>query len=237
MKYVVGSKTVTLVNSQDDFQGEMDIFKAHEDPFHLHRASSVWLFRKKKEKRKNNKNFIQVLLQRRSKFKPIGAGQWGNGVCANVRPDENYEESAHRRLYGELQIPCFTRASQSKQDIKIDLKPVYKFEYKAYGNEKYSEHELDQVFIGEYDGEVLPNPDEVSEVIWVDWQELLAKILEKNDQILSAQESLKHSHKQLKRLAAPIKISINNRNIIIAPWTALMIIDPKLHKALGDLSA
>jgi len=213
MKYIVGSKTVTLVNSQDEVQGEMDIFKAHKSPFYLHRASSVWLFKDKK-----------VLLQKRSKYKPIGAQCWGNGICANVRPDESYEGCAHRRLLGELKI------KDSK--LKINLKKAYKFEYKAYGNERFSEHELDQVFIAEYDGQITPNPDEVSEVIWVDWQELKSKITNQREKILNAEESLKYSHKELKNLAPPIKIKINDRDIVLAPWTVIMIIDPRLQTAL-----
>lgn len=218
MHYVVGSKTVTLVNSQDEVLGEMDIFKAHEKPFYLHRASSVWLYRKKGQ-------ITEVLLQQRSKFKPIGANWWGNGVCANVRPDESYEDCAYRRLTGELAI--------KNPKSKIDLRKAYKFEYKAYGNEKFSEHEMDQVFVAKFDELVNPNPDEVAQIIWINWQELQTKVGNQKNKILSAQESLTYTHEQLRKLAPPIEIKVASSKLSIAPWTAMMIMDERLQQNLA----
>ena len=53
------------------------------------------------------------------------------------------------------------------------LEPVHKFRYQVRCDERFSENEIDQVFVGFYEGEVIPNPDEVSEYEWVSWEQLL----------------------------------------------------------------
>lgn len=136
---------VTLVNDRDEVIGSLDKYEAHRHPAQLHRAVSVWLVNCKGE----------VLFQQRSAKKIVGALWWGNTICGNVRPDENYEQCAQRRLREELGIEG------------VDLQPVYTFQYDAYANEEYGEHEMDRVFVGSYDGEVRPNPDEVVDFQWV----------------------------------------------------------------------
>ena len=85
---------VILVNSEDQRIGEIDKHQVHEHPAKLHRASSVWLI--------NDSN--QVLLQKRSSKKIVGAGWWGNAICGNVRPTESYEDCAWRRLREEIGV-------------------------------------------------------------------------------------------------------------------------------------
>jgi len=146
---------VTLVDKDDNVLGAMDKLEAHRNGGMLHRAISVFLFRKFEDK-------MELLIQKRSAKKIVGAGQWANTVCGNVRPTENYLECASRRLREELGIV----------DPELALQPGAKFQYQVACNAEFSEHEIDQIFVGWYNGEVLPNPEEVATTTWVSWQSL-----------------------------------------------------------------
>ncbi len=144
---------VTLVNEQDEVIGEMDKVEAHRGEGKLHRAISVYLF----EKRENR---VNLLIQQRSSQKIVGAHQWANTVCGNVRPDETYEACAYRRLAEELGITT------------AKISPLYKFQYFVRCNDEFSENEIDQVFVGWWnkDTSFVPNPAEVQSTQWVEWQ-------------------------------------------------------------------
>lgn len=144
---------VQLVDAQDNELGVMDVIAAHQGEGHLHRAISVFLFRVHPETEQ-----LELLMQQRSQEKIVGAGLWANTVCGNVRPGESYESCAHRRLREELGING------------VKLTRVYKFMYQVQCDPGFSEHELDTVYVGEYSGEVAPNPLEVLAVKWVPWE-------------------------------------------------------------------
>ncbi|PIY80955.1 MAG: isopentenyl-diphosphate delta-isomerase [Candidatus Pacebacteria bacterium CG_4_10_14_0_8_um_filter_42_14] len=146
---------VILVNDQDEVIGQMDKIEAHRGKGKLHRAISVFLFRK-------IANETQLLIQQRSAKKIVGAHQWANTVCGNVRPNETYEECARRRLEEELGII----------DPQLILAPAKKFQYQVKCNDEFSENEIDQVFTGWFDGELNINPDEVQKIDWVNWRSL-----------------------------------------------------------------
>lgn len=147
---------VILVNENDEEIGVMDKLEAHRGDGHRHRAISVYLFRQAPDG-----SGPEVLIQQRSDSKIVGAGQWGNTVCGNVRPGETYEDCAHRRLREELGI----------EDIEIE--PIHKFTYKVRCNDEFSENEIDQVFWGHYTGTPVPNGEEVSDYAWAKWDGLL----------------------------------------------------------------
>lgn len=145
---------VTLVTPQDEVIGSMDKVEAHRGEGKLHRAISVFLFNKKGE----------LLLQQRSAKKIVGALQWANTCCGNVRPNETYLECAVRRLREELGIEGVT------------LTPLTKFTYQVKCNEEFSEFEIDQVFKGYFNGDIKVNPNEVHKIEWVGFSELLKGI-------------------------------------------------------------
>lgn len=149
---------VILVDELDHEIGVMDKLEAHRGVGKLHRASSVFLFDSEGK----------LLIQQRSSKKIVGAGQWANTCCGNVRPGESYLECAERRLREELGI--------GKGGVMPALNEVTKFVYQTKCNKVFSEHEMDTVFVGRYDGEVCPNPDEVSAVQWIDFEDLLQQI-------------------------------------------------------------
>lgn len=203
---------VSLCDFDGKIIGREDKYAAHKYPSQLHLAISIWLF--------NSQG--KVLLQKRSKKKIVGADWWANTVCGNVWPTETFYDCAIRRLKVELGIVS-----------GFLITPVYKFAYKAYGNEIYGEHELDQVYVGMYEGEVTPNQQEVSEFCWVDFQELfrIASIAD----YISADQSLFLDAKELKEKTPPMLLAVDGRELDIAPWTLFMLKTPQLFDAFKQV--
>lgn len=162
MKVDSNQDQVVLVDPSDQEIGVMDKVEAHRGAGQLHRATSVIL--------KNNRG--QWLMQQRSQHKIVGAQQWANTCCGNVRPGESYEQCAYRRLYEELGI------------TGVQLTKVGCFQYQVQCNAEFSEHELDTVFVGEYDGPVFPNEDEVMAYRWVSAKELRAELTHRKSQFV-----------------------------------------------------
>ena len=159
---------VILVDAMDQQTGVMDKVEAHRGDGQRHRAISVFLFNEDGE----------LLIQQRSQKKIVGAGQWANTCCGNVRPGETYQECAMRRLREELGID------------EVTLRSLTKFEYHTKCNEEFSEFEIDTVYFGEYIGELHLNADEVAKTAWVDTEKLLQEMAEdkKNSTDLSKQK-------------------------------------------------
>ncbi len=203
---------VTLVDESDQIVGQMDKRAAHRYPLFLHRAVSVWLFRREGS---------ELLLQQRSQDKITGAGWWGNTICGNVWPGESYLECAHRRLREELRIETPV------------LQPQQLFQYKAYVNGEYGEWEMDQVFVGKYDGDVKPNPEEASDYQWVDWQafqtQIRHRIQELGGQYPLPVTTLLLSDQELQQQTVPLEIELSGKKLTVVPWTVMMILDGKIN--------
>jgi isopentenyl-diphosphate delta-isomerase len=142
---------VVLVNADDEVIGSENVIETHKGLGKLHRACSVFLFNATGE----------VLIQKRSKKKIVAANQWANTACGNVRLGESYLDCAKRRLKEELGIEG------------VGLSKVGKFQYQVSFDNGFSENEIDTVFVGDFKGELKPNPDEVSEVGWIQFKQLL----------------------------------------------------------------
>lgn len=134
---------VVLINENDEVKGLMEKMQAHRTGL-LHRAFSVFLF--------NNQG--EMLLQKRASNKYHSPNQWTNAVCSHPRDGETYKDAAIRRLKEEL-------------GIDVELNHKFFFIYKANVGDGLWEHELDHVFVGNYEGEFSLNPDEVSEVRYI----------------------------------------------------------------------
>ncbi len=139
---------VILVDTDDNPLGTMEKMEAHRKGA-LHRAFSVLLFNKKGE----------LLLQKRAATKYHSGGLWTNTCCSHPLPDESMDTATRRKLL---------------QEMGIDVQPVfsYKFIYKAVLNETLLEHECDHVFLGQFDGMPVINPEEVEDWKYVDVQTL-----------------------------------------------------------------
>jgi len=144
MEYVI------LVNESDQPIGLEEKLKAHELGL-LHRAFSIFIFRH---------NGSEVLMQQRHLQKYHCGGLWTNTVCSHPREGEATIEAAHRRLQEEI-------------GIQTSLQSVGQFIYRAELSNGLIEHELDHVFIGEYDGDISKfNRDEIAELKWMTIAEL-----------------------------------------------------------------
>ena len=115
----------------------------------------------------------------------------------------------------------------------VELAPVYKFMYKAYCNEKYGEHEFDQVYVGKYNTAVVPNKEEVSEVAWVDINQLIKQI-NVDTSITSPDQTLIMNLEELKKNTAPCEVEIDGAKQLLAPWTYMMLKNDKLTQALKN---
>lgn len=134
---------VILVNEKDEPLGLMEKMKAHEKGL-LHRAFSVFVVDKQ-----NN-----LLLQQRALSKYHSGGLWTNTCCSHPRNGETALQAAHRRLKEEMGFDC-------------ELQHLLSFIYKAELDKGLTEHELDHVFIGTWQGIPKINPEEVESYRWM----------------------------------------------------------------------
>lgn len=160
----VEQRQVVIVDDNDNRLGLMEILRAHKGDGVMHRAISVLLYDGKG----------RVLLQKRSKFKPLWPLVWANTVCTHPLDGEGYVDCAARRLKEEMGI--------SLENSARDLRIVYRMRYQAVFNQELSEFELDSVIIGQYQGEVEPDPKEVADYKWIGWEELKRDIEENPEQ-------------------------------------------------------
>ncbi len=149
---------IILVDEKDNPIGFEEKLKAHQNG-KLHRAFSIFIFNSKGE----------MLIQLRSVKKYHFGGLWTNTCCSHGVKGEGLEESIHRELQEEF-------------GFDTELKEQFSFLYHA-ADEKSGlvEHELDHVFVGFYDGEVKPNPEEVDDFKWVKIEDLKKGIKENPD--------------------------------------------------------
>lgn len=135
-KYFILSQVI-LVNSHDEPVGIMDKMEAHQTGM-LHRAFSIFIFNSKGE----------MLLQQRATEKYHSGGLWTNACCSHPMPGEDTMAAADRRLMEEM-------------GFKTTLQKTFSFIYKTGFDNGLTEHEVDHVFIGNYDDEISPDPLEV----------------------------------------------------------------------------
>lgn len=141
-----------LVDENDQPTGTMEKLEAHQKAM-LHRAFSVLI--------SNSKN--EFLIHQRASGKYHSAGLWTNTCCSHPMPGEDTETAAHRRLQEEMGFDC-------------DLEHQFHFIYKTELENQLTEHELDHVFTGVFDGIPHPDPQEVSTYRWISREDLEAEM-------------------------------------------------------------
>ncbi|WP_369047545.1 isopentenyl-diphosphate Delta-isomerase [Tenacibaculum sp. UWU-22] len=134
---------VILVDQQDNPIGLMEKIEAHEKAL-LHRAFSVFIF--------NDKN--ELMLQQRAAEKYHSPLLWTNTCCSHQRDGETNIEAGKRRLQEEMGFSC-------------ELTEVFSFIYKAPFDNGLTEHELDHVMVGRFNGEPAINLKEVEAYKWM----------------------------------------------------------------------
>lgn len=144
--------SVILVNHNDEPLGLMEKMDAHRKGL-LHRAFSVMIFN----------SYGHVLLQQRASSKYHSPGLWTNACCSHQHPETEEIAWIKSRMKFEMGFGC-----------EITLK--YKFIYKAHFENGLTEHELDYIYEGIFNGNPMPNPSEVSSWRWVRLEELKQEI-------------------------------------------------------------
>ena len=145
-------ENVILLDEQDNQLGLMPKMEAHEKAV-LHRAFSVFIFNSKGE----------LMLQQRAAHKYHSPLLWTNTCCSHQRDGETNIEAGERRLVEEM-------------GFKTNLKEIFSFVYKAPFDNGLTEHELDHVMVGYFDGLPEINPEEVASFKWMSLEEVNADI-------------------------------------------------------------
>jgi isopentenyl-diphosphate Delta-isomerase len=144
---------VVLVDEYDNAIGSMEKIEAHQKAL-LHRAFSVFIFNKNNE----------MLLQQRAITKYHSGGLWTNACCSHPYTTETVETAANRRLQEEL-------------GFTTELQKVFSFTYMAQFDNGLTEHEYDHVFIGQYEGNIQPNSEEVESFCYKAIAQIEAEII------------------------------------------------------------
>ena len=139
---------VILVDENDEQIGTMEKMEVHQKAL-LHRAFSVFIFNDKGE----------ILLHKRANKKYHSGGLWTNACCSHPGPGEETLAAAEQRL-------------QEEMGFNAVLKKAFDFIYKAPFDNGLTEYEFDHVFIGTYDGDIMPNADEVSDYCYKSVEEI-----------------------------------------------------------------
>jgi isopentenyl-diphosphate delta-isomerase len=134
---------VILVDAQDNPIGLMPKMEAHKKGV-LHRAFSVFIL--------NTNN--ELMLQQRALHKYHSPGLWTNTCCSHQREGESNIAAGKRRL-------------QEEMGVEAELHEITSFIYKASFDNGLTEHELDHIMIGHYDGLPNINSDEVASWKWM----------------------------------------------------------------------
>lgn len=156
-RYLMAEEKVILVDGHDNETGEMEKIEAHKKAL-LHRAFSIFVFNDRGE----------MMLQQRASSKYHSPGLWTNACCSHPRPGESTEEAAKRRIVEEMGFSC-------------PMKESFTFIYHAPFDHGLTEHELDHVFIGTYNGDPKINRNEVENWKWIDIDTLLSDVQKNPD--------------------------------------------------------
>jgi len=135
-------KKVILVNENDKVMGIAAKMDAHERGL-LHRAFSIFVFNSRGE----------MLLQQRAINKYHSGGLWTNACCSHPEPGEDTAMAAGKRLREEM-------------GFEIPIVKIFDFVYKATFDNGLTEYEFDHVFVGEYEGVVSYDKEEVMDVCY-----------------------------------------------------------------------
>lgn len=144
---------VILVNTNDEPIGLMPKLEAHQKAV-LHRAFSVFIL--------NDQN--EIMLQQRAQEKYHSPLLWTNTCCSHQRAGESNIEAGNRRL-------------QEEMGFATELKELFHFIYKAPFDNGLTEHELDHVMIGRYNGVPKINPEEVEDWKWMKIEDIKSDMI------------------------------------------------------------
>ena len=137
-----------LVDKQDNPVGTCEKMEAHRQGL-LHRAFSIFIFDAQG----------RMLLQQRALSKYHSGGLWTNACCSHPFPGEDNLTAAQRRL-------------QEEMGFTTSLSKAFDFYYRAAFENGLTEHEFDHVFVGQYEGALEVNPQEVMDYCFLSLEEI-----------------------------------------------------------------
>ena len=151
---------VILVDQNDNPIGKEDKVKCHLPNGKLHRAFTALIF--------NGEG--KLLLTKRSDKKMLWPSYWDGTIASHPRESETYVSSAERRMPEEIGIDC-------------KMNYMNKFEYHVPYKDIGSENEICGTLIGIVDGfdETCLIKDEISEIKWIDPDELKNELQQNMD--------------------------------------------------------
>lgn len=152
------TEQLILVDRDDNEIGHLSKAECHAGSGVLHRAFSLFIFDPQG----------RLLLQQRSRSKPLWPLYWSNSCCSHPRRGETMAAATRRRQREEL-------------GIEAKLEYLYKFIYQADFGDLGAEHELCWVFIGCSGQPVRAHPDEVADWRFVAPEELDAELERRPD--------------------------------------------------------
>ncbi|MCW2514333.1 MAG: isopentenyl-diphosphate delta-isomerase [Mycobacterium sp.] len=153
MTVVTQEERVVLVDDAGNAVGSAVKSTIHHRHTPLHLGFSCYLF----------DETGRVLLTRRALGKQTWPGVWTNSFCGHPAPGETAIDAVRRRARDEL--------GAELADVVCVLPD---FRYRARAADGTWENEICPVFCAVVDGTVAAEPDEVMELVWVSWRELLA---------------------------------------------------------------
>lgn len=141
-----------LVDDADNEIGTDTRENCHAGKGKRHRAYTAFIFHDGK-----------LLLQQRSKKKLLWPGAWDVSFTSHVYPGETYQQAASRRALEELKAKVGP------------LTDVHSFVYFAPQGAN-AENEFCRVLVGDFDGRITPNEDEMMAVRWTRVPEVAADL-------------------------------------------------------------
>jgi isopentenyl-diphosphate Delta-isomerase len=141
---------LVLVDENDNQIGLKEKVAAHLGDGDLHRAFSILVFNSRGE----------TLVTQRSTEKMLWPLFWDSVCASHPYENEGQEEAGERRLTEELGFTC-------------KLENADTFQYKEKYLDVGSENEICAILLGNYDGEIHPNPEEVADYKWMSVKDVL----------------------------------------------------------------
>lgn len=133
---------IIFVDEKDNVIGSGTRAEALEKGI-IHRIVRIFLFNSKGE----------LLIQKRSR-NVLSPGKWDQSIGGHVDEGEDYFEAAKRELAEELGI----QGTKLEESVKF---------YTDKTDDTKIEKRFNTLYLGNYDGEINFNPEEISEIQWI----------------------------------------------------------------------
>jgi isopentenyl-diphosphate delta-isomerase len=142
------AELVVLLDEGHQPIGTADKQRVHGEDTPLHLAFSCYIF----------DDTGQLLLTRRALAKRAWPGVWTNSCCGHPAPDEDAADAVRRRVRQELRMDL--------ADLRLALPD---FRYRATAPDGIVENEFCPVWVARSVQQPQPDPAEVLEWRWADW--------------------------------------------------------------------